>query len=202
MDLKMAMVLIKRNYLAPTVVVILALAGGMVYVWSEYKELVKQKEQLTVERKAFNDERLASERNRADLSISLLERKAELDKREFILQQLEKENQAQFSNFQQRVAEYDTASAKLKQAQADMSEAQRIKIAEEKIERLMSEFSAMGVNLNAPLKCDDAEEQAKHNAAKAKYSEIYALSEAYGLKGRYNHFFFHNGQTVIHRCRQ
>jgi hypothetical protein len=52
MNFKTALALTKR-YLASTVFVILVLAGGMVYVWGEYKEVVKQKDQLAAERKAF-----------------------------------------------------------------------------------------------------------------------------------------------------
>jgi hypothetical protein len=63
--------------------------------------------------------------------MALSERKAELDKREFIVQQREKDYQEQLSNFQQRVAEHGVASAKLKQEQAALSETQRIKAAEE-----------------------------------------------------------------------
>jgi hypothetical protein len=178
MDLKTAMVLAKRH-LAPTVVVILMLVGGMVYVWGEYKEVVKQRNQLT------------------DREIALSERKAELDKREFIVQQREKDYQEQLSSFQHRVAEYGVASAKLRQEQAALSEAQRIKTAEEKIQLLMSEFSALGVDLNRqPCNGSDAEAQARYNAAQIKYSEINALSEAYRLKDRYNSFLLRNRQTT------
>ena len=105
MVLKTALVLVRR-YLESTVVVILVLAGSMAYVWGEYKDVVRQREQLAAERKAFNDEVLASDKNRADLSHSLLERKTELDMREFVLQQREKENQGLSSDLQQKVAEY------------------------------------------------------------------------------------------------
>jgi hypothetical protein len=198
MDLKTAMVLTRR-FLAPTVVVILMLAGSMAWVWGEYKEVVKQRGQLVAERQAFNDEKLTLERHRADSLIALSERKAELDKREFIVQQREKDYQEQLSNLQQRVAEYDTASAKLKQAQAEVSEAQRIKTAEEKIERLMSEFSAIGANLSRRT-CDDTEAQRRYDAAQAKHSEIYTLIKAYGLKGRYDHFLNSTRGITIYSC--
>ena len=159
----------------------------------KYEKLVEQGKQLAAEQQAFSKEKLASE-------IALSERKAELDKREFIVQQREKDYQEQLSSFQQRVAEYGVAATKLKQEQAEVSKAQRTKDAEEKMERLMSEFSALGVDLNDRMNCDNPERWAKYNAAKAKYSEIAALSKAYGLKGRYDSFLLVNGQRMYHQC--
>jgi hypothetical protein len=192
MDLKTALVLAKR-FLTSTVVVILMFASGMAWIWGKYETLVGQRNQLAAERQAFNNERLAAE-------IVLSERKAELDKREFIVQQQGKDYQEQLANLQKGVAEYSVVSAKLKQEQAEVSKAQRTKDAEEKMERLMSEFSALGVDLNDRMNCDNPERWAKYNAAKAKYSEIAALSKAYGLKGRYDSFLLVNGQRMYHQC--
>ena len=55
---------LSSRYLAPTAVVILTLASGMGYVWSEYKGTLKERESLNAQ-------------------------KAELDKREYVLQQRE-----------------------------------------------------------------------------------------------------------------
>ena len=60
----------------------------------------------------------------------------------------------------------------------------------------------MGVNLNDPLRCGDADGQARYNAAKAKYTEIYTLAEANGMTKRFNNFFFHNGQRVHSACQK
>lgn len=201
MDYKTARTLAKR-FLVPTIIVLLMLASGFGYVWSEYKEVLKEKDKIAAERKLFDEEKASFEKNRMDMSISFSERKTELEKREFILQQLEKENHVKLSMLQQRSNEYDTAFKKMDQAQAEISAAQNVKTASEKIERLMSEFSAMGVNLNDPLKCNDADSLKKHNATKAKYSEIYTLAEAYGLKEKYNHFFFRNSQSMYSICNQ
>ncbi|MDD2310441.1 MAG: hypothetical protein PHH91_12740 [Desulfuromonadaceae bacterium] len=202
MDIKTAITLVKQRYLVPTVVVIISLSGGMAYVWSEYKELLKQRVQLIAEQKKYTDEKSASEKHYSDAAIMLLERKAELDKREFVLQQLEKENQNRSTTLQQRAVAYSDAYNKLHQAQTNVSRDQRVKEAEEKIQRLMSEFSAMGVNLNDPVRCNDIEGLAKHNSAKTKYSEIYTVAEAYGLKEQFNNFLFHNGQSRFSPCQK
>jgi hypothetical protein len=164
----------------------------MAWVWGKYEKLVEQRNQLAVERQAFNNERLVAE-------IALSERKAELDKREFIVQQREKDYQEQLANLQKRVAEHSVASARLKQEQTEVSKAQRDKEAREKIEQRISEFSALGVDLNRQA-CDDVAVQTKYNAAKAKFSEIRTLIEAHGLKGRYDAFLNDNRRWLFQPC--
>jgi hypothetical protein len=186
MGLKTALVLAKR-FLTSTIVVILMLGTAMAWVWDKYEKTIEQRNQLAAERQAFNYERLAAE-------IALSERKAELDKREFIVQQQEKNYQEQLANLQKRVAEYSVVSAKLKQEQTVLNEAQRTRAAEEKVERLMSEFSALGVDLNDWQRCD-VDSKTKYNAASAKYSEIRTLINAHGLKCRYDNFLSANRQV-------
>jgi hypothetical protein len=198
MDLKTAKDLAER-YLGPTVIVILTLGtmltGGMVYVWSEHKEVVRQEKQFATERQTFNNERLAAE-------IALAKREGELDKREYIVQQQEKDYQERLSSFQQKLAEHGAASVKLKQEQATLSEAQRIRDAEEKIQRLMSEFSALGVDLHRKP-CHKAETAPRYNAASAKYSEINTLIKRFKLESRYDTFLKSNsGFTIIEGCPQ
>ena len=186
------MVLVKR-FLGATLVVLLMLGGSMTWVWGEYKELMKQEKQLKAEQKAFNDERLASE-------IALSKRETEVEKREFFVQQREKDYQEQLANLQKREAEYSAASAKLKQEQAAVSKDQSDKSARADIERRMSEFSAYGVNLRHRPPCDNAEGQARYNAAKAKYWEIATLVDAYGLKDRYKTFLNSNATMTVYFC--
>jgi hypothetical protein len=201
MDSKLFLALAKRSSSSMVIAVALVVPVG-IYLWNEYKDLVKQKDQLANDRRAFNDERSALEKARADGAILATERKAELEKREIALRELEKENQSMLAAVLQRRTEFSAAFDKLKQAQADVGLAQRAKLAEEKIERLMSEFSALRVNLNDTLKCNDAEGQGRYNAARAKYSEIAAIGEAYGLESRYKSFFFRNGQSVVSACEK
>src|SRR5690606_7698499 len=185
MEPKSAIILATRRYIAPTVVVLLLLASGMAYVWSQYQQLLEEKEQLAEERKSLYQEALLAEKNRVNSEIELVNKKAELERREFLLHQLEAQNKERLVALQQRANEYESAFGKLQEAQSDVSQAQQVKSAEEKIHRLMSDFSAMGVNLNTALRCDDNDSQQKFNTAKAKFMEAYALAEAYGLKERY-----------------
>lgn len=135
---------------------------------------------------------------RADAAIALVEKKNELDKREFVLLKLEEQNKERLTLLTQRAAEYEAAFGKLQKAEFSVNQAQRLKEVEEKIQTLMSEFSRMGVNLNDQVPCGDSEASARFNSAKAKFTEIYTLAEAYGLTKRYEHFFFHNEPHTLH----
>lgn len=88
-DLQSAITLGTRRYIAPTVVVVLLLATFSGYIWSEYRALLKEKDVLAENRKAFNDERLLFEKYRADTAIEFNSKKSELERREFATQQLE-----------------------------------------------------------------------------------------------------------------
>ena len=164
----------------------------MAWVWSQNEKVIERGKQLAAEQQAFNKEKLTSE-------IALSKREAELDKREFLVQQRGKDYQEQLANLQKRDAEYSVASAKLKQEQAAVSEAQDIKAAKERVERLMSGFSAYGVDLSR-RPCDGAEAVARYNAARAKYSEIYTLVDAYKLKDRYKTFLNSDRGWGINLC--
>jgi hypothetical protein len=66
----------------------------------------------------------------------------------------------------------------------------------------MSEFSSMGVDLNARLKCGDEEGYKMFYLAKAKYTEVYTLAEVYNLTERYRNFFFRNGRSSYWACKE
>jgi len=200
LELKTILSLATRRYIAPTIVVVLLLAGGMVYVLGEYKQVLKDKEQVLVERKTLYEERVTLEHTRSEVAIAQSARQGELEKREFILQQLESQNKERLADVQKKVDAYSAAETRLRTVAASVSRAQRTKEIEEKLQRLMSEFSSMGVDLNSPPKCGDTAGESRFNMAKSKYSEIYALAEAAGLEAKYEHFFFKNGQNMITLC--
>jgi hypothetical protein len=178
-----------------------------------FKEINIEKERILMEHKQFdsekaakdkvlNDERFLIERNRADQAIALLERKTDLDKRDLISRKSEQDNQITALRLRQQTKEYAIAFKALKQNEAILSKAQHLKVAENKIERLISEFFATGVDLNNSSNCNDPEEQAKYKIAKAKYAEINILSETYKLKDHYKEFFLRNAQRIFFICHE
>lgn len=97
--------------------------------------------------------------------------------------------------YEAKKREQDQISAQLAIEQQAVSKAQLAKAAEEKMLALMSEFSALGVDLNSNPFCGDKADLTRYNTAKAKYDEIYALAEAYSLDKKYSNFLFHNQQS-------
>lgn len=197
LDLKTAHALARR-YLASTVVAILVLGGAIVPIWAGYQSLAKDRDQLTSDRKALLEERLQSEKMRNEAAIALMTQKAELDKREFMLKQLDDQSKQQLASAQKQTAVNEAAARALQRTQVSLSQSQRQKEVEEQLQALMSQFSAMGVDLNEDkVRCSGPDGAAKFNIAKAKYAEIYTLAEAYGLTKRFEHFFFKSGQHVV-----
>lgn len=195
MELKTVLLLGSRRYLASTVVVLLLNAGGMAYIWSQYKDLQNEKERFSSTQKTYFEERNAFEKYRAAANIELTERKAEIEKREFVVGQLEMTNT-------QRQVDVAKKTNELAHTELALSDLQRTKDAEEKLQKLMSEFSALGVDLNNAVPCDNQEAQRRFDAAKAKYYEAYSLAEAYRLTKRFEMFFFHNGQSHFPSCEK
>lgn len=196
MDLKIAVSFVKRH-VGAALIVALAISGAWVFIWNEYKDLLKQKDPLAADRKSFNEEKTLFEKVRADFSIEKANRQLEINKQEFALQQQDKMTQDLLLDVKNRATEYNSKLETLRESQRAVSEAQQAKQASDGIKKMMSEFAAMGIDLNDHPYCDDLAENKKYNMALVKYSEIYTMAEAYNLTGRYSHFLFKNGRTVI-----
>jgi hypothetical protein len=197
LNLKTARALVRR-YLASTVVAILVLGGAIVPIWGGYQSLAKDKDQLSSDRRELLEERLQSERMRSEAAIAWITQKAELDKREFMLKQLDDKSKEQLASIQKQMADNDASARAIQTTQTALSKNQRLKEIESQLQTLMSQFSAMGVDLNDDnVRCSGPEGLAVFNTAKSKYVEIYTLAEAHGLTKRYQHFFFKNGQRIF-----
>lgn len=172
------------------------LSAGMIHIWTEYKEMMKERDEL-------NNKIISFEIKYTEKTMLLQTKEKELDAREESLKKNEKENEQFLATLQKKASDYDAAFEKLKKAQSFLGSSQRQKEIEDRISVLMSQFSDMGVDLNAQISCNDIDARNRFNSAKAKYTEIYTLAEANGLTERFNNFFFHNGQhTVYFTCAQ
>jgi len=195
MDIKSAQV-IARRYLAPAVVVILLSLGVVGFFVKEYKDLSKQKDELAEKVKGFGEDRLRYEHQRIEDERLLLARKAELDKREFLQQQYDAKYSENLAALKQRADEYSAAEANLRQTATLVSQSQRDKDAEERLQKVISEFSALGMDITSSPPCDPARRQ-RYTAAKAKYSEARALALASNLYVRYRNFFSDNETMMV-----
>ena len=180
-------IMLARRYLAPTVVVILVFGGGLIFLLGEYRDIAK-------ERKALFEERLQAEKMRSEAAIALVTQKAELDKRELMLKQLADQNNAELKSAQKQADENVVAASIIQKTQITLNQNQRLREIEEQLQAQMSQFSALGVDLDDDkVRCSGPEGLAKYNTAKAKFKEIYTLAEAHGLTKRYKSFFFRSG---------
>jgi septal ring factor EnvC (AmiA/AmiB activator) len=199
MDFKTLLTIVRGRFLVPTIIVGILCIGGMTYVWAEYKALLKEKDAASADRKALYDERVAFEKMRADSAASQASRETELQKREYTLQQNEQRLKESMELSQKKSDELNASADRLRITAAAVSQAERLRDAESKLQRLMGEFSAMGVDLNN-TPCGDPAATKSFNAAKSKFSEALALAEASGLYEKYKHFFFKNSQHMVTLC--
>lgn len=186
----------------------LAGAAGAVgaWLWSEYRDLQQQKAQLEQRKFEVAEAQLQREREFAeamnkrerDLAEAQLKREVELKNREYIVGQVESNYAEQERALKVRELELQRASEQTKRDQRVLIAEYGEKAAEMKLQALMSEFSALGIDLNSNPFCGDKTEQARYNTAKAKYDEIYSFAEANSLDDRYSNYLFHNQQSVQH----
>ena len=204
MDIKTAIILARRH-LVGTVVIILLSSGAISAtgwkLWSEYKQLEEKREALDDSERRLSSERIAFEKYRSDVNAALDKEKLEVEKREFFVSQLEKENKTELATIQERQKEYSEAFDKIQSQQATLGQVELQKSADARMDQLMSEFSALGVSLRQEVNCNDPAAIAKYNRAKAKYDEIAAFANAHNLQSRYQEFLFQQDQgPVVHLC--
>jgi uncharacterized membrane protein len=210
-DFKGALSTVNRKYFKPFVVLVLVFGGAIIsaatYLVAQYQELEKQKEQLLLDQKRLGDDRAAVEKlrtelekRRADVEIALNARSLALDKREFVVGMHEQENGAAAEALSARSAAVNESAARVNALAQTVSTVQQTAAAETKLEALMSEFVAMGVDLDEPPPCNDPKAQAIYNRAKAKYGETYAFAAAHGLRDRYSYFFGRASLVAVQVC--
>lgn len=200
MDLKTLLAIVRGRFLAPTLVVSILSLGAMAFLWNEYKVLQKEKDVVAADRKTLYDERVAFEKLRADAAASQATHELDLQRREYVAQQVQQQLNEAATLSQKRSEEQNAAAEQLRVSATAVSQAERTRDAENKLQRLMAEFSELGVDLD-DTPCDgDQASKRKFNAAKSKFNEAFALAEANGLEKKYRMFFFHNGTSLIHVC--
>ncbi|PHH39798.1 hypothetical protein [Pseudomonas putida] len=162
------------------------------WLWSEYRDLLQQKAQF--EQRRFELAEVQHERER-NLTEIMNKRELDLKNREYIAGQVESSYAERESVLKARELELQRTAQQLNQDQQALIAEHGEKAAEMKLQALMSEFSAMGVNLNVKPRC--GKDQEKFYSAKSKYDEIYSWAEAHSLEKKYQNFLFHNQQSVI-----
>ncbi|WP_325918095.1 hypothetical protein [Pseudomonas frederiksbergensis] len=181
MSFKGMMDIVKQHFVV-VIVLLMMYAGGLGFLWNGYEDLNAKKIKF-LEEKASSLEAQSK-------------REMDLQKREYNVQKAEDEIAKTVSEVKSEKSANAKSLALLQIQQGALSEAQTRKDAETKLQLLMSEFSALGVNLNSNPHCGTAEDLKRYNTARSKYYEIYSLAKTYSLDKKYSDFLFHNAQNV------
>jgi len=171
-------------------VLVLVYGAALGWLFDQYKQLnderLKQADQFTERNKQLNEKELSLEKR--ELIVS---------QRETLADQREENLAAEATAIEQKERGNIRDLARLQQEEAALSRRAQQKRAEQDIERLMSEFSALGINLSERPNCSDVEEVRRYRSARAKYSEIVSIAEANGLGHKYQTFILENDPPGI-----
>jgi hypothetical protein len=183
MDSKTAETLVSK-YVKPTLVVVLVVllpAAG--YLWHEFKEL--------------SDKEIKFEKYRVDELAQLALKKVELEKREFIIQQREATIKSDMVSVQKQTADLQKNRTSLEKTEQQVSESQKQREAQEQLDRMISDFSELGVDIDGFVLYKGSEEEIQKRAkARAKFDEILVFSKAHRLCERYKDFFMLHGGSA------
>ena len=190
-DLKRLTAYLKRN-LVGILVVATIYAGVGLKLLDVQKDQEVESKRLANERVVLNDLKVEFEKEKASSSVEQAKRELELQKREFLIARTDEEIAKQQIELRSREQSLLDSTQRLQAGQRLLSQEQVAASVEEKIQALMSEFSALGVNLDDNYFCFSGEYLQRYYSAKAKFSQIYTLAKANLLLGKYGDFIEQN----------
>jgi hypothetical protein len=183
------------------IVIALLTVGSLIFgsLWLMYEKTIDGQQKL-------HDKSVEFEKYRTTEQLAFNQKQVEFDKYK---------NKTE-SELQTLKYKLDTLSVQLEEEKTMLSEKELDKLkyqfslreqarsqkAEDSLINRMSEFSALGVNLNSDLHCGSKEDKNRFNEAKAKYSEALAIASANELYKKYQHFFFHNSRNSYSACKK
>lgn len=156
---------------------------------------------------ALYESRVKLEEKVKEFYTDSLNKEKEFSSRENELYKLEVSLRSEKESYEKKMAEledvkkyYEGLNAELNEKARASSVAIRKQAVEDKLSTLMSEFTALGVNLRQFPECNDKDGWRQYNIAKAKLSEMMSFANANGLYQDYQGFFIENFSSVIVRC--
>lgn len=204
MDLKTILTLTK-NFLGGTICALLILSMPVGAIWtkldSERKEVSVEKDKLRDEFVRLANDRAELELKKSDMHRSELERKNDIDRREYALLQREKQNNDLSASLKQRSDELLSIQNKVQDEKTKMSSYQIIYNADLRVQSLIREFSELGVDLGSNTKCGSNEERRLYNIGKSKLDEAYTIAESNGILNRYKTFLLNHMSSSVYVCR-
>jgi uncharacterized protein YfcZ (UPF0381/DUF406 family) len=192
MTVDSALEIVKKYSIQSLIVIVICIPIALFFI-SEYKSLQTLKDAHNKEVNAFYEKTSAKENEIIKNKERTIKRSlSRANKKEYENKLAELENTRKNIN-----SEYTALATKEK----ELTDANQKRLASEKLQVMMSEFSSFGVDLGHSPKCDDGEEKWKrYNMANSKLREAEAYARANGLYDAYKGFFTSNAPFVISSC--
>ncbi|HCT3172669.1 TPA: hypothetical protein OTT09_004539 [Enterobacter asburiae] len=185
---------IVKKYSIQSLIVIVICTPIVLFFISEYKSLQTLKEAHYKEVNAFYEKTSVKENE-------IIKKQGENYKKEIYLEQIKKEYESKLAELENARKIINSEYTALATKEKELTDANQKRLASEKLQVMMSEFSSFGVDLGHSPKCDDGEEKWKrYNMANAKLREAEAYARANGLYDAYKGFFTSNAPFVISSC--
>lgn len=181
-----------RNNFVSLLIVSIGFAGFGYKLWEVHQAQEEEAKVLAKKLVAINDLMVAFEKDKASAAVEQAKRDLELQKREFLVGRAESEVAKQQLDIASREKTIIESTQQLKTVQQLLSKEQQVANAEERIQKVIFEFSELGVNLNVNYRCLDGEPLRRYNSAKAKFLQIYSLVKANSLDAKYIDFIRQN----------
>lgn len=181
-----------RNNFVSLLIVSIGFAGFGYKLWEVHQAQEDEAKVLASKLVAINDLMVAFEKDKASVAVEQAKRDLELQKREFLVGRAESEVAKQQLDIAYREKTVIESTQQLKTVQQSLSKEQQLADAEDRIQKVIFEFSELGVNLNDNYRCLDGEPLRRYNSAKAKFLQIYSLVKANSLDAKYVDFIRQN----------
>lgn len=198
-DIKKLTAYLKRNVVSIIVVYTLYAGVGMT-LWDVHKDQETETKRLAQERIVINDLKVAFQTEKATALTELGKRDFELQKREFLASQAEKDLTKKQFDVASREKSLLESTQQLNTVQRALSKEQQLADTEERIQKIISEFTELGVNLSANYRCLEGEPLRRYNSARAKFLQIYSLVKTNYLDAEYIDFIKQNLPKTWYGC--
>lgn len=193
MTVDSALEIVKKYSIQSLIVIVICIPIALFFI-SEYKSLQTLKDAHNKEVNAFYEKISAKENE-------IIKKQGENYKKEVYLEKIKKEYENKLTELENTRKNINSEYTALATKEKELTDANQKRLASEKLQVMMSEFSSFGVDLGHSPKCDDGEEKWKrYNMANAKLREAEAYARANGLYDAYKGFFTSNAPFVISSC--
>lgn len=183
-----------KDYSKQLLIVIVICAPFAYYIFEEYKGLQILKNEHSKEVNSFYVKAADAERD-------IIRRQGESYKQEIALQEMKSEYESKLNELKTLRENINAEYAALAVREKEVAYSNQRHIAIEQLQKMMSEFSSLGVDLNRSPKCEDSEEKwQKYNMARVKLREAVAYARANGLYDEYEVFFTSNSSFIVSSC--